>query len=145
MSPLFIKNVNPHYLCGMISTRTLHMRKMRVRKAKGLTNSPGLQAKLGRDPDVVPGTWRGLIPACCAQVDLTPPPVHAPCTPLPLQEVSRLEFVEGLPAGVIVMEELPCHQVPVSYSWSITINGALIQTNRQRQLLASKPSCDAGA
>lgn len=61
---LFTKNVNPSYSCGTISIPTLQMRKMRVREAKGLTKSPGLEAKLGRDPDVVPGTWRGLIPAC---------------------------------------------------------------------------------
>lgn len=35
---------------------------------------------------------------------------------------------------------LLCHQGPLSYSRSVTIRGALVQTNRQRQLLASKPA-----
>lgn len=36
------------------------------------------------------------------------------------------------------MAALP--SVPVSNPWSVTRRGALVQTNRQRQLLASEPS-----
>lgn len=92
MEATFIKNINPGYPFGIIVIPTLQMRKLTIRRVKGLTQV----SWLGGTARARTRTRPRLLACGGAQALLAePPPLPVPRTLLPLQKVGCLEFADG--------------------------------------------------
>lgn len=95
MEATFIKNINPGYPLGIITIPTLQMRRLTIRRVKGLTqvSQPGDTARAGTQTQ---------LPARGGAQALPPPPLHVPCTLLSLQKVGWLGFADGCWQGSVL-------------------------------------------